>query len=94
MGVNCREVSSENAGGGYIGAFAEADAELIVTAVNEHDALLREVAQLREALESMKQAVEFALTTPGMIRGRDQLKNAVETTRVLAPPLRQRKGNE
>jgi hypothetical protein len=72
----------------------DANAELIVTAVNEHDALLREVAQLREALESMKQAVEFALTTPGMIRGRDQLKNAVETTGVFAPPLRQRKGNE
>jgi hypothetical protein len=53
---------------------------------NERDALLGEVAQLREALESMKQAAEFALTTPGMIRGRDQLKNAVETTGVFAPP--------
>jgi len=59
-----------------------ANAELIVTAVNERDALLAEVGRLREALKSMKQAAEFSLSTPGLIRGRDQLKNAVEAAAV------------
>ena len=45
-----------------------------------------EVGRLREALESMKRTAEFALTTPGLIRGRDQLKNAVEAAAsALAP---------
>lgn len=32
-------------------------------------------------LESLCNAVEYSLTTPGLIRGRDRLKNALESVR-------------
>jgi hypothetical protein len=40
---------------GFYSDEAKANAELIVTAVNERDALLSEVAQLREALDNVLQ---------------------------------------
>jgi hypothetical protein len=64
QGVDCREVSSPAAGGkwggGYIGAFAEADAELIVTAVNERDELVAEVGRLKAWVRNiLDSGVEF-----------------------------------
>lgn len=49
--------------GGFICSTTKANAELIVRAVNAHDALVK--------------AVQFALTTPGLIKGRDELKAAL-----------------
>jgi hypothetical protein len=91
MGVNCREVFSENAGGkwggGYIGAFAEADAELIVIAVNERDALLHEVVQLREmaskALTYLEDTGESCGTTELIVELRTALA-AKEKVTVMA----------
>lgn len=57
---------------------SKADMELIVTAVNERSVLLERIAKLEEALRSLRTAAEFSLSTPGLIRGRDQLKNAME----------------
>lgn len=47
------------------------DGEFLVTAVNERE-------RLREALRRLVAAAGFSLATPGMIRGRDQLKSAKE----------------
>lgn len=35
-------------------------------------------ALLVEALRALKERAEFSLSTPGMVRGRDALKNAIE----------------
>ena len=42
-----------------------------------------EVAALRAALKSLAAAADHALTTPGMVRGRSQLANAVESARAV-----------
>jgi hypothetical protein len=44
---------------------------------DERDALLVERDRLREALHGLIHSAEFALSTPGFIRGRDELKKSV-----------------
>lgn len=41
---------------------------------------------MKEAIEFLISAAEFSLSTPGMIRGRDQLKNAKEQGRSAITP--------
>jgi hypothetical protein len=78
QGVLSRNVFSEVAGGmwggGYIGIFTEADAELIVTAVNSHAELERERDALREALQSIRQCAHGIMPIYGDM---DQLKEII-----------------
>lgn len=58
---------------------AQENAALTLEAVNSYDTL-------RAAAEQVVRAVQFSLTTPGLIKGRDELKAAVVSmTAALSP---------
>ena len=72
-------------GGGYIVASCnnehatEANAELIVTAVNAHDRLLADNKRLREALMRVLTFVQHSKATPNIARMEDVITTALAT---------------
>ena len=74
--------------------------ELISSLCNEADRLSAQVSnqaesiktfqsqqrEMKEAIHSLINTAEFALSTPGFVRGRDALKNAIESGRSAITP--------